>query len=106
MVSRALPALVLFGVIASSVARADGVDWRFCVATDFAHRTAYLTNLFESEGSAKAVGGILGDVLTKSGASFQNVQCPLPSDRLTSEGKLATARRFIKSLGYRIVAIK
>lgn len=101
-----LCACAIFAVVAPNVASADPLDWRFCVATDFAHHIAYLTELFESDASAKAVGGVVANILTKQNLSFENIQCPLPHDRLTLEGKQFVAEKFLKNLGYRIVAVK
>lgn len=95
-----------FAAFASTASFAATTDWRFCVATDFTHRVAYLTNLFESDASATAVGAVISDMLTKQRAAFQNVQCPLPHDRLTSQGRHAEAQFFLKGLGYRVVAVK
>ena len=93
-------------ICAANVCRADPSDWRFCIATDFKGRVAYVTDLFQSQGSAKDVGAVLQNILNQDRVAFQNVQCPYPRDEATIAHRQQVAKTFLKKLGFRTVRVK
>jgi hypothetical protein len=93
----------MFAAVVSSPSLAEPMDWRFCVATDFDHRIAYVSSLFESGASASAVGAVVSNLLKEKDLPVENIQCPVPQDRRTSEDKHRVAETFLKTLGYRVV---
>lgn len=98
-------ACLMLVCIWSETCLAASSNWRFCVATNFDTRTAYLTQAFDEPGSPETVESQLGAVLRANGLVAQNLQGPLPAEEGEILDRIEKARSLLRGLGLRVVDV-
>ena len=99
-------AIIIVACFACGPCWAEDGFWRFCVGSDFDRHVAFVTEIFDSPADRSALESVLSQFLTGQNRVFENIQCPLPSDRSTADERRETARHFVEKLGLKIISLQ